>query len=444
MLKFDLSWNEDEERPESPAPMPESFDPEPEPEEEEIHFGGTLTLSPEESAELEEPFHDDGVLRIEEDLAALEAAPIPAKEIPDEESGEFPPAPRASAGNETVPLSDRLPDPLENIRSAVVPPPDLVLEPEVNAPSGHKARTAILAALLLLVAGTAVYLQRDFLLGLIPSKQAPEIAAVTPARPAAPAPRPEPAAVPVADSTLSPADSSVVAPAPKEDRPAPAAADAPPAPPAETPKSVIVAPPPPATAAAATPTKPARTNSDPVLAALGRIGRATPPRVWLTAADIRADGSYELEGMAFLHEAMGAFVATLERNGSVSGREIPVKMTAPDAVYRFTVSGRLTGSSGVTGSIPPERLATLGKTFRGLRRAAGMTVVQAPGPGRAFGEQDLPFVVEGTYSGIDDLLGRFLSGQRCVIHRMAIEPAAPGRPFNRVRASFSLRTAAAK
>ncbi len=307
---------------------------------------------------------------------------------------------------EKVPLSTRETEIPEEIRAAMQnagPTPGTREE----SPSVGKGRIRVmaLAAALVLIAGYFAWSQRDFIAGFIPVKP-----------------------------TVKTAARDTVNPTPK---PAPGATSALPAK-AAAPDSITV----PAHAAPLAAKAPnAAAGNDPVLAALTGISTATPPRVWLTSASARSDGGYDLKGMSFSHEAMQAYAAALERRGTITAREIPAEAKAPDTVYTFHLSGKLNDLRvpEILDALPANRLYALGDSLRAMRKDVDIVVVRLPKTGKAYAESELPFELEGPYSGLQRTLDGFLLNRGVVIDRISIHPAASGKQFNRVRASFSLR-----
>jgi hypothetical protein len=187
---------------------------------------------------------------------------------------------------------------------------------------------------------------------------------------------------------------------------------------------------------------PAMLPNDPALAALDRIGGATPSHLWLTETDIRANGAYEIKGISFAYASMDSFLTALESMGSVTGKNLPKASKSPDTIYTFAVSGKLSGAkaSEILDVIPPETLVSLGDSLKFLAEHEGAAVLMLPQKDRAFQDNDLPFQVEGSFSGTKKMLDELTGAGKNRIYRLVIRPAGNSGVFNRIRASFSLRT----
>lgn len=329
-------------------------------------------------------------------LAVSAQPPEPSKpDSPEEELVTEKAKSRKKPSQEKVPLSDRVSNVMEEIRASVRGTETSVAEPEKTGEKDTRGRVVILMVALLLAIGCLVYFQRDFFSGLIPVGKLYRIVTRLTVKPSPPAPTaPTP---PTVDTSTSPAEGTQAA------------------------------------------------GSDPVLATIDGINTATPPRVWLTSATVGSDGSYKVAGIAFSHEAVRSFSAGMERRGAVTGKTIPPETKAPDAVYKFLIEGKLGDirSPEILDAIPAGRLSALGDSLRAMSKTAGIVIVRLPKPDGKYGGTGYPFELEGSYPGLKKLLGEFLSNREIVIDRMSIRPAASGKPYNRVRISFSLRTVSA-
>lgn len=259
--------------------------------------------------------------------------------------------------------------------------------PEASPPAKETARKktspALVAVLILVLIGAAVYVNRGFIMSLFPAKPAP----VQETQKPAPAPA----------DTVS---------APVEQAPAPSV------------------------------------EPDPTFAVLNIISGVLPPRVWLSAVVLRYDGSYELQGMSFSHGAIGMLDSTLAGIGSITARDYPKKSASAETVYRFTVSGTTAGfdSTLMLDLIPTGDLIAFAAPV--IEQCAGMGVkfTQTPQAGKTYGEKDLPFVLNGSFAGLKQVIGALCGKDPSVrIHQLVIVPDAVGLPFDKVKASFSLR-----
>jgi hypothetical protein len=320
-----------------------------------------------------------------------EGAPAPEEEL-------YTTARRKTPLPEKIPLSSRDRDVGQDISPAPEEPVGAASpEPATSPRKGNaRVRAAALAVFLVALAAYGVYTQRGRIAGLMVRKTAPVHTART--RTAQPAPAMKPEAR--ADSTAPPAP---------ESRPQPA------------PQPVHV--------------------SDPTISALGRIIGGTPARVWLTSVTVSMDGAYELRGMSFSHSAMKSFAAALKTLGTVTAETIPVETAAPDTAYTFGIAGKLSGvkSPEILDVIPPAQLAALGDTLKTEGKRTGIIFTRLPRANASYGDSDLPFEAEGLYGGIEAMLGELSGKGTCTVYRIMVRPAASGHPYNRVRASFSLR-----
>jgi hypothetical protein len=455
MMRIDLSWEDEENRkaetvpeaqdtadeaaeaPAEPTLPPErdaGFPGKQEEVEEHIRQEIRADLDNSESAELPSP---------EEILASnSEEAPLPGEAMPGESdeaplSGETPVIEeddfrkyrRPSSEGEKVPLSDFEPNAVNPLRAGTPFPEESISSPEPpnRRPRGMFALLAGLLALMIMLAGGILYLKYGDAISRMLFGSRNETASVSP-EPSGPVEEPAPA----------PADSTLPAPAPSAPESTAVAAkpEPVPAPSVSAPRPAVS--PPARSVARPRPVAP----PDPAVAVLDRISKVTPARVWLTAETAGADGTYEIEGMAFTHDALLRFVSALEKSGTVTAKNIPPEATSPDTVYRFTAAGKFSGinAPGVLGPVSPEQLSALAGTLRALLKSSGMTIIREPRPGTVYGDDELPFEVEGSYSGVAAFLGKLVSKGKFVVYQVSIQPAVSGRPFNRVRVSFSVRT----
>jgi len=214
----------------------------------------------------------------------------------------------------------------------------------------------------------------------------------------------------------------------------------------ETVQTPPVQPPPPPPEPAQPEPEPAPAEPDPVFVALNELSGALPAKVWLSSTTMMYDGSYELKGMAFSYDAMVAFVDSLGKAGKITLRNLPEKVKSSEAVYRFSVAGVLGGVSvpEILDTIPADNLAELAKTLHGKSEEYGVSFIRLPKTGQTYTERDLPFALEGSYEGLKKVVADLCpEGSETKVYRLVIVPASPGRAFDRIRASFSLRTVSA-
>lgn len=209
----------------------------------------------------------------------------------------------------------------------------------------------------------------------------------------------------------------------------------------EEPLPVVTAPPPKAPEPV-----PEVKEPDPTFVVLTSISDTVPPRVWLSSLVIMYDGAYEIRGMAFSHDAIGAMIGGLGGLGEVTSQTVPPKSKAPDVVYQFAVSGKLKDLDvpEILDAIPMDTLVQLGDGVRSRSADYGVTFQNLPKAGQAYTDADMPFALEGPYEGLRQVVADLCpEGGGTRIFRLVIASAAPGRFFDKVKASFSLRTVSA-
>lgn len=200
----------------------------------------------------------------------------------------------------------------------------------------------------------------------------------------------------------------------------------------------VVAPPPP-------PPKPVekKKEPDPAFVLLNRLGESVAPRVWLTSAVIKYDGSYQITGMAFSYKSMTDMVSSLEGTGSLTSRTVPPQSKSAETVYRFSVGGALSDVKvpEVLDAIPTDNLVAAAETVKGREKEFGITFTQLPKAGATYTDNDTPFSLEGSYAGLKSVVEILCpEGGTVRIFNLRISPSAPGKGFDRVKATFSLKT----
>lgn len=239
-----------------------------------------------------------------------------------------------------------------------------------------KLMVPLLAALLVLLVGAVGYLQKDFILGLF-THEAPVIESVAPPPP----PKPEPEVV--------------------------------------------------------------KSEPDPTFVALNSIGEAVMSHLWLTSAVIQYDGTYNIKGMAFTYEAMTETLSMLEKKGTITSKTIPGKMKSSEAVYQFNIDGVLSNIKvpEILDTIPPDKLVAAAETVKVNEKEFGIKFSKLPVAGRMYTDRDLPFSLEGSYEGLKNAIRALCpEGGNTRVFRITIAPLSPGRSFDKVKASFSLKT----
>ncbi len=209
--------------------------------------------------------------------------------------------------------------------------------------------------------------------------------------------------------------------------------------PKKAPVVTPVAPPPPS------PPKPVAEEKepDPAFVLLNRLGDSITPHVWLTSAVIKYDGSYLITGLAFSFKSMTDMVSSLEGTGTVTSKTIPPQSKSSETVYRFSANGTLGGVKvpEVLDAIPTDNLVAAAETVKSREKEFGITFTQLPKTGAAYMDKDMPFSLEGTYTGLKRVVEILCpEGGDVRIFNLRISPSTPGRGFDRVKASFSLKT----
>ena len=182
---------------------------------------------------------------------------------------------------------------------------------------------------------------------------------------------------------------------------------------------------------------------DPTFVALGGIGEAVPPRVWLSSAVIMFDGTYEIKGIAFSHESIAAMIASLGKIGSLTAQNIPKKSPSSETVYNFSASGVFSGIAvpEILDVIPADNLATLAESVKSRSEEYGVSFLRLPKSGQTYTEKDMPFVLEGSFMGLTKVIADLCpEGGSTKVYRIVINPAAPGKVFDKIRASFAIKT----
>ncbi|MFC1650559.1 PilN domain-containing protein [Candidatus Latescibacterota bacterium] len=207
---------------------------------------------------------------------------------------------------------------------------------------------------------------------------------------------------------------------------------------------------PPAPAPAAPPPEPVETlpaavpeEPDPTFVAMNGISDVLPEGVWLSTVIINYDGSFKINGIAFAHPAMGSLLGALGSIGTVSERVIPAKSGSSETVYNFSVGGTLNGINvpEILDIIPTDGLITLVDPVLKRSKELEVKFSRTPKSGQSYGDKDLPFSLEGTYISLKNVIAELCPVNGNIrIYQIEILPATAGKPYNKIKASFSLRT----
>ncbi len=180
---------------------------------------------------------------------------------------------------------------------------------------------------------------------------------------------------------------------------------------------------------------------DPALTMLRAIGGSVPPLVWLSTAGVSSDGAYELKGIAFTTGAIDSFATAL----AVVGKVTVTGRTRIGNSFGFTIAGDVKEieKPELLDPLPGDVLAALADTLRAHADEFGVRFTRLPAPGETYKEQDLPFVLSGSYGGLEQVIAAVSrDGGKYRVDRLVVRPAR-GLGFDRVTAAFSLRTESA-
>ena len=207
--------------------------------------------------------------------------------------------------------------------------------------------------------------------------------------------------------------------------------------PKKAPVVQLIAPPP--------PPKPVekKKEPDPAFVLLNRLGESVAPRLWLTSAVIKYDGTYQITGMAFSYKSMTDMVSSLEKMGSLTSRTVPPQSKSAETIYKFSAGGTLSDVKvpEVLDAIPTDNLVAAAGTVKGREKEFDVRFTQLPKAGAKYTDNDTPFSLEGSYAGLKSVVGILCpEGGAVRIFNLRISPSTPGRDFDRVKASFSLKT----
>jgi len=185
---------------------------------------------------------------------------------------------------------------------------------------------------------------------------------------------------------------------------------------------------------------------DPAIVALSGIQGVVPERAWLTSAHILYDGTYEINGMAFTHDSALQLIAMLGKIGTVGTHNIPKKQKSSETVYPFTVSGKMNDVMvpEILDNIPSDRLVPLAESVSIDAKERGVKFLRLPQAGQVYTNDDLPFALEGSFDDLQDIISTLCPDDgNTRIYRLKINPARPGKGYNTIQASFSLKTVSA-
>ncbi|MFC1538391.1 hypothetical protein ACFL6H_03125 [Candidatus Latescibacterota bacterium] len=291
-------------------------------------------------------------------------------------------------GNETViqtPSTDEvsndtvIPSDSEETKTETSVTEEIIEKPAQEVKKARPRLMVYLVALLAVSALALIYVQKDMILSLLPKKAAET-------SPPAPAPPPEPVETETAEVPEEP---------------------------------------------------------DPVFVAMNSISNVLSDGIWLSAIIINYNGSYVIKGIAFNHPAMGSLSTALGSIGTMTERVIPAKLNSSEAIYNFSMSGKLNISKipEILDAIPIDGLITLINPVVKQSKELEVKFSSIPKLGQSYSDKDLPFSLEGSYTGIKDVIAELCPVNGNIrVYRIEILPASTGKPYDRIKASFSLRT----
>ena len=182
---------------------------------------------------------------------------------------------------------------------------------------------------------------------------------------------------------------------------------------------------------------------DPAFVVLNSISESVTPKLWLTSTVIKYDGSYELKGMAFNHKSITDMAALLANMGTISKKSIPGKMKSAETVYSFSFDGVLRDIKvpEILDTIPADQLIATANAIKGSEKAFGIKFSSLPKPEKIYTDKDMPFSLEGSYEGLKKVISVLCpeNGNNRVF-RITVAPSSPGRSFDKIQASFSIKT----
>ena len=182
---------------------------------------------------------------------------------------------------------------------------------------------------------------------------------------------------------------------------------------------------------------------DPTFVMLDKISEAVPPKVWLTKFVINFNGSFDIQGMSFTYTGMEAIVGSLGSIGTLSPAALPKSTGSAEAVYQFTLSGMLgdVTQPEILDVIPGDEMARLAEPVASRSEQLGVKFSRLPKADTIYSDQDLPFVLTGSFDGLKNVIADLCPRDGDIrVFQIVIVPASVGRPYDRVKASFSLRT----
>jgi len=182
---------------------------------------------------------------------------------------------------------------------------------------------------------------------------------------------------------------------------------------------------------------------DPTFIAMNKISEIVPQRVWLSSAIINYDGSYEIKGIAFSYSAAVSMGDMLGGIGNVTAKDIPKESKSSETVYNFSASGTISGMTvpEILDTIPTDDLVALFEPVVNRGKEFGVIFRRLPESGQSYSNKDLPFTLEGSYEGLKKVIAELCPEDGDIrVYRIVILPANAGKFFDKVKASFSLRT----
>jgi len=129
--------------------------------------------------------------------------------------------------------------------------------------------------------------------------------------------------------------------------------------------------------------------------------------------------------------------------GNVSAKDVPQKSKSSETVYNFSASGVISSMDvpDILDVIPTDNLVAMAEPVINKSKEFEVKFNRLPESGQLYSDKDLPFVLEGPYEGLKKVIAELCPADGDIrVYRIVILPATTGKLFDRVRASFSLRT----
>ena len=181
---------------------------------------------------------------------------------------------------------------------------------------------------------------------------------------------------------------------------------------------------------------------DPAFGFFRKITGSMPEKVWLSSVEINYDGSFTLKAMSFDYKTIADFLKSLGSLAEITAKTIPPVSKSAEAVYNFSVSGKIINSSvpDIIDVVSSDSLAAYSFPFAASSRNTGVKIVRLPKAGAKYGDKDMPFVLDGGLDNVEKVVSEMFSGKRNLRLYKYFVQSLPGMSYDKVRASFSVRS----